>query len=66
MSENTKNTLAVVREYSREICMLSGFALAWLIYTDHREFCSDAAKELQSISEILRDLKAFHAAEKKD
>lgn len=56
MCEKAKGYMAVVREYSREIVMLLGFALAVYVYTDFRTLTRDAVTQQAQTAEILRSL----------
>lgn len=56
MCEKAKGYMSVIREYSREIVMLLGFALAVYVYTDFRALTRDAVTQQAQTAEILRSL----------
>ncbi len=56
MCEKAKGYMSVIREYSREIVMLLGFALAVYVYTDFRTLTRDTVTQQAQTAEILRSL----------
>lgn len=56
MCEKAKGYFSVVREYSKEIVMLLGFALAFYVYTDFREISRESVKQQAHTAEILHSL----------
>ena len=53
MSDNARNYMDVVREYSKEIIMFLGFAMAFLVYSDFKTFMSQQIDVLQKIESRL-------------
>lgn len=43
--------------------MVSGFFFAWIIYTDHRDFCAQTIEALEQIKTSMAELKGYHKAE---
>lgn len=56
MSDNVKNCLGTVREYSKEIIMFMGFGIAFLVYTDFKAFMAQQTDVLQKIESRLTAL----------
>ena len=56
MCDQAKSYLGVIREYSKEIVMLLGFALAGYVYTDFRTLTRDVVSQQAKTAEILRSL----------
>lgn len=53
MSDSMKNSLAMIREYSKEIIMFLGFGIAFLVYTDFKSFMTQQTEVLQKIESRL-------------
>lgn len=53
MSDNVKNCLETVREYSKEIIMFMGFVIAFLVYSDFKSFMAQQTEVLQKIESRL-------------
>lgn len=56
MCEQAKSYLSIIREYSKEIVMLLGFALAAYVYTDFRALTYEVVQQQTQTAEILRSL----------
>ena len=53
MSENAKYYMEMLREYSKEIIMILGFVIAFLVYTDFKDFMTQQTVILQQIESRL-------------
>lgn len=56
MCEKAKGYLGIIREYSKEIVMLLGFALAAYVYSDFRALTYEVVQQQAQTAEILRSL----------
>lgn len=70
MPQPVKSILELVREYTREIIMFGGFALAVYVYHDHNVFIyrtsahqEQTAVILAKMDEKLDELKDYHRRE---
>lgn len=53
MCNEPEKYMSVVREYSKEIIMFLGFAMAYLVYSDFKAFMSQQTVVLQQIESRL-------------
>lgn len=56
MCDKAKGYLGVVREYSREITMLIGFAVAATVYSDNKEQARDFMQHMEHMTEAIQDV----------
>lgn len=56
MCDKAKGYLNVVREYSREITMLIGFALFGVVYSDNKAQTADFMQHMEHMTEAIQQV----------
>lgn len=66
MCEKAKGYLSVAREYTREITMLIGFCMCWVVYSDNKAQTEHFMEHMQKMTAAMGDITIqLHDLEKK-